>query len=469
MNREIEDSLKRSMEQLPHPSFEKIADIPVIRMQEHDEITRQDKNRVYWYPRGLALACACLLLLIGTGWFANFRMIYSIVDVDVNPSLEIMVSRREKVLSVKAKNKEAAELLEGRNYRGWDITEMVESLVDDLALQGYLTDTKNVILLSVNSKSQRTYSGLQSSLPQAVSGVLADYGIVPKLFMQKLDVDKEMEKQAEQYHISLGRQQLISLMMKQDPSLKEEELACLKVEELVELAEVHGIRLDGIEVWQEEKDGLSKQGTRASETEKTPDTESGSQKVWTALPPAAAPETVPPASMKQGDDDKFDDEDDDNENDEEDDDGDKNGEDDEDEDTGDEDMDEEDWDGKTRRRKDDRDDDDEHWDEDDIDWDDDKNRGDGSGRSDKPYGDTSDDSNGSDHSDDSDSDDSDSDGRDFDGSVNGSGRYDNSDRDDDREDSKSDGSDSDDSDSDDSDSDDSDSDEDDESGHDDDD
>ena len=47
MNREIENSLKRSMEQLPHPSFEKIAGTPVVRMKEHDEITRQDKNRVY--------------------------------------------------------------------------------------------------------------------------------------------------------------------------------------------------------------------------------------------------------------------------------------------------------------------------------------------------------------------------------------------------------------------------------------
>lgn len=248
MNRKIENSLKHSMDQMPHPSFQTIADIPVVKMQEHDEITRQGKTVVFYHMRGLALACACFLLLIGTGWFTQFKMIYSIVNVDVNPSLDIMVNRRDNVLSVKANNQEARELLEGRNYKGWNITEMVESLVDDLALQGYLTNENNVILLSVNSKSQRGYSGLQTALPAAVTEGLVDYGITPKLFLQRLNKDEEAQKQAEQFHISQGRQQFINLLLKQDASLNEENLASMNVEMLIELAEELELSFDEIEV-----------------------------------------------------------------------------------------------------------------------------------------------------------------------------------------------------------------------------
>lgn len=382
MNREIENSLKRSMEQLPHPSFEKIAGTPVVRMKEHDEITRQDKNRVYWHSGSLALACACLLLLIGTGWFANFRMVYSIVNVDVNPSLEIMVNRRDRVLSVKANNEEARELLEGRNYRGWDITEMVESLVDDLALQGYLTDERNVILLSVNSKSGKAYNGLQSALPEAVSGALADYGIIPRLFIQKLNVDKEAEKQAEQYHISLGRQQLINLMMKQNPSLKEGDLASMKVEELIKLAEKHGMILDGIEVWHEEKSKTPEQETKAPDTGKQPADKLESNKMMApstpAAAPAAVPSAVPPAHIR--DDDDLDEESDDGEFD--------------DDDANDDDSDDDDLDGKTGIKKETGDDDDEadeHSEREEIELDDDKDGDDEAGRPDRPDDDDSDD------------------------------------------------------------------------------
>lgn len=254
MNRKIEDSLRRSMEQMPHPSFQTIVDTPVVRMQEHDEITRQEKNVVFYQIRGLALACACFLMVIGVGWFVQFGMIYSVVNVDVNPSLEIMVNRRDKVLSVRDNNQAAKEFLKGRNYKGWDITEMMESLVDDLALQGYLTDEKNIILLSVDSKSQNVSNGLQTALPTAVSGALADYGIMPKMFIQQLNKNKEIQKQAEQYHISQGRQQFINLILRQNSSLKEEDLVPMNLADLISLAEELDISFDEIEVWYEGED-----------------------------------------------------------------------------------------------------------------------------------------------------------------------------------------------------------------------
>lgn len=254
MNRKIEDSLKRSMEQMPHPSFQTIVDTPVVRMQEHDAITRQEKNVVHYQIRSLALACACFLMVIGVGWFVQFGMIYSIVNVDVNPSLEIMVNRRDKVLSVKDNNQAAKEFLEGRNYKGWDIREMMESLMDDLALQGYLTDEKNIILLSVDSRNQNVSNGLQTALPTAVSEALADYGIIPKLFIQQLNKSKEMQNQAEQYHISQGRQQFINLILRQDSSLTEEKLVSMNLADLISLAEKLEISFDEIEVWYEGED-----------------------------------------------------------------------------------------------------------------------------------------------------------------------------------------------------------------------
>jgi len=184
--------------------------------------------------------------------------------------------------------------LEGRNYKGWDIAEMVESLVDDLAVQGYLTDEKNVILLSVNSKSQKVYHALQTELPAAVSGALADYGIIPKLFMQKLNADAETEKQADQYHISQGRQQFINLLLKQDSSLKEEDLASMKVEALIKLADKRGISLDEIEVLYEGEEEMTESETKEPKPKETSTAETELEKAPEMnLPPASTPAYVP--------------------------------------------------------------------------------------------------------------------------------------------------------------------------------
>lgn len=313
MNRKIEDSLRRSMEQMPQPSFQTIVDTPVVRMQEHDEITRQEKNVVFYQIRGLALACACFLMVIGVGWFVQFGMIYSVVNVDVNPSLEIMVNRRDKVLSVRDNNQAAKEFLKGRNYKGWDITEMMESLVDDLALQGYLTDEKNIILLSVDSKSQNVSNGLQTALPTAVSGALADYGIMPKMFIQQLNKNKEIQKQAEQYHISQGRQQFINLILRQNSSLKEEDLVPMNLADLISLAEELDISFDEIEVWYEGEDDSK---TDIEELQSGEEAAKEETKKATEIKPSPAP--VPsnkPTSeqIRQHTDDDDDDDDDDDE------------------------------------------------------------------------------------------------------------------------------------------------------------
>lgn len=307
MNRKIEDSLKRSMEQMPHPSFQTIVDTPVVRMQEHDAITRQEKNVVHYQMRSLALACACFLMVIGVGWFVQFGMIYSIVNVDVNPSLEIMVNRRDKVLSVKDNNQAAKEFLEGRNYKGWDIREMMESLMDDLALQGYLTDEKNIILLSVDSRNQNVSNGLQTALPTAVSEALADYGIIPKLFIQQLNKSKEMQNQAEQYHISQGRQQFINLILRQDSSLTEEKLVSMNLADLISLAEKLEISFDEIEVWYEgEDDSKSEIKESQPRVEATKDeTEKAAEIKTSPLPePSNGPENT---QVRQHDDDDDDD------------------------------------------------------------------------------------------------------------------------------------------------------------------
>lgn len=309
MNRKIEDSLKRSMEQMPHPSFQTIADTPVVRMQEHDAITRQEKNAVHYQMRSLALACACFLMVIGVGWFVQFGMIYSIVNVDVNPSLEIMVNRRDKVLSVKDNNQAAKEFLEGRNYKGWDIREMMESLMDDLALQGYLTDEKNIILLSVDSRNQNVSNGLQTALPTAVSEALADYGIIPKLFIQQLNKSKEMQNQAEQYHISQGRQQFINLILRQDSSLTEEKLVSMNLADLISLAEKLEISFDEIEVWYEgEDDSKSEIKESQPRVEAIKDeTEKAAEIKTSPLPePSNGPENT---QVRQYDDDDDDDDD----------------------------------------------------------------------------------------------------------------------------------------------------------------
>lgn len=202
---------------------------------------KKKNNRMKKWMQAVA-ACLAVLLLGGGGLLVQqAHAVTSVVSLDVNPSIELRVNSREKVVSCQALNQEAQAVLEdmdgGRDLKGVKADVAVNAIVGSLVRCGYLDSLSSAILISVEDKDQARAQRLQQELTGAVDGALAAGDSRAAVLSQTVQQDKELEKQAKANNISTGKAALIRQAMALNGSLTFEGLAQLSVEELRDLIE----------------------------------------------------------------------------------------------------------------------------------------------------------------------------------------------------------------------------------------
>ena len=112
----------------------------------------------------LVSACALLLLCVGIGnWYFFQKMPVSYVSVDVNPSVELTLNRRNRVTAAESRNKEGEIVLAHLDLEGKDYLEAVELLVGSQAMQKYLTGDAELTVTVASSNAEELLSGLENS------------------------------------------------------------------------------------------------------------------------------------------------------------------------------------------------------------------------------------------------------------------------------------------------------------------
>lgn len=200
---------------------------------------KKKNNRMKKWMQTVA-ACLAVLLLGGGGLLVQqAHAVTSVVSLDVNPSIELRVNSREKVVSCQALNQEAQAVLEdmdgGRDLKGVKADVAVNAIVGSLVRCGYLDSLSSAILISVEDKDQARAQRLQQELTSVAGGALGDSQAA--VLSQTVQQDKELEKQAKANNISTGKAALIRQAMALNGSLTFEGLAQLSVEELRDLIE----------------------------------------------------------------------------------------------------------------------------------------------------------------------------------------------------------------------------------------
>ena len=195
---------------------------------------KKKNNRMKKWMQAVA-ACLAVLLLGGGGLLVQqAHAVTSVVSLDVNPSIELRVNSREKVVSCQALNQEAQAVLEdmdgGRDLKGVKADVAVNAIVGSLVRCGYLDSLSSAILISVEDKDQARAQRLQQELTSVAGGALGDSQAA--VLSQTVQQDKELEKQAKANNISTGKAALIRQAMALNGSLTFEGLAQLSVEEL---------------------------------------------------------------------------------------------------------------------------------------------------------------------------------------------------------------------------------------------
>lgn len=199
---------------------------------------KKKNNRMKKWMQTVA-ACLAVLLLGGGVLVQQAHAVTSVVSLDVNPSIELRVNSREKVVSCQALNDEAAAVLAdmdgGRDLKGVKADVAVNAIVGSLVRCGYLDTLSSAILISVEDKDQARAQRLQQELTSVAGGALGNSQAA--VLSQTVQQDKDLEKLAKANHISTGKAALIRQAMALNSSLTFEGLAKLSVEELRDLIE----------------------------------------------------------------------------------------------------------------------------------------------------------------------------------------------------------------------------------------
>ena len=202
---------------------------------------KKKNNRMKKWMQTVA-ACLAVLLLGGGGLLVQqAHAVTSVVSLDVNPSIELRVNSREKVVSCQALNQEAQAVLEdmdgGRDLKGVKADVAVNAIVGSLVRNGYLDSISSAIMISVEDKDTARAEKLQRELTSTVDGVLQTSESRASVLTQTLTQDAGLTQQARENSISTGKAALVNRVLVLNPALKFDALAKLSVEELKDLAE----------------------------------------------------------------------------------------------------------------------------------------------------------------------------------------------------------------------------------------
>ena len=190
----------------------------------------------------LAAACLALALLCGGGvFYQQAHAVASVVSLDVNPSIELKVSKNEKVLACTPLNEDAKAILadmgDGADLRGAKLDVAVNAIVGSLVRNGYLNSISSAIMISVEDNDTARAEKLQRELTSTVGGVLQTSEARASVLTQTLTQDAGLEQQARENSISTGKAALVNRVLALNSALKFDALAKLSVEELKDLAE----------------------------------------------------------------------------------------------------------------------------------------------------------------------------------------------------------------------------------------
>ena len=190
----------------------------------------------------LAAACLAVMLLGGGGiFYQQAHAVASVVSLDVNPSIELKVSRNEKVLVCTPLNEDAKAILAdmggGADLKGAKLDVAVNAIVGSLVRNGYLNSISSAIMISVEDNDTARAEKLQRELTSTVDGVLQTSEAKASVLTQTLTQDAGLAQQARENSISTGKAALVNRVLALNPALKFDALAKLSVEELKDLAE----------------------------------------------------------------------------------------------------------------------------------------------------------------------------------------------------------------------------------------
>ncbi len=206
----------------------------VIDISDKISSSKDSGRKSKGWKRYASLA-AMLVIMVGIGIFGsvqyNVKHVVSVVQLDVNPSIEIGINKKEEVVSAEGLNADGQEILSGMKLEGLDIYTATNAIIGSLLKHGYIDELSNSILLSVEDEDLERGSYLQEGLADEIDAILRSASLNASILSQYVD-GNAVDAVSQEYGISHGKAALIEHIMDSNQKYTFEELSKLSVNEL---------------------------------------------------------------------------------------------------------------------------------------------------------------------------------------------------------------------------------------------
>ena len=161
---------------------------PVLLKYPQDH--RKRLHRMIRISAGIA-ACICFAIF-GIYEYQYVYTEYGSIHMQINPEVEISLSRSGRVLEIEGENADGDALLQGYNYKGKDKETVVDELADLAIEQNYLTEGGQ-IAVSVDARSSEWADRIENEILNELNRYLQEQNITIEIVIGSLQPQEEEE------------------------------------------------------------------------------------------------------------------------------------------------------------------------------------------------------------------------------------------------------------------------------------
>ena len=111
------------------------------------------------FSKGFIGAATVACVLLGAGifeipYYGNNFVPDSHVDIDVNPGVEIITNKNNKVIDILSTNNDGKAVIDGMNLKNSELKVAVNALIGSMVQKGYIENDNTGILVTVRNNNQ---------------------------------------------------------------------------------------------------------------------------------------------------------------------------------------------------------------------------------------------------------------------------------------------------------------------------
>ena len=230
---------------IPEDMFKRISENIV------SEDTERMKKGMKKFSNGFVgvAAAACVLLavgFVGVPYYGNNYVPDSHVDIDVNPGVEIVTNKKNKVLEVQSTNQDGASVIDGMDLKNTELKVAVNALIGSMVQKGYITSDNTGILVTVRNNNEDKANQVKAEVLDDINVALSTNDIKARVMNQTAKNSVDVDKFAKENSISIGKAVFVLNLAAKDSSLDAKELAKMKVSDIANLVVQKGIDIRDI-------------------------------------------------------------------------------------------------------------------------------------------------------------------------------------------------------------------------------